>query len=193
MKYSIPKNKEFDFSNKNLRGIVFKNQDLSNSNFKGADIRGVNFKNAKLVNANFQESIAGISFLGKIQLLLFSIVGGFISGLFTVASGFFFLYALKNLSERYGFGLSNYLELLTIILVIYMFLLLIYISIRLKKIFNIIFILLLIFFLIFSWDYYRYWNSNYSKCLCHCSFNYGLYCSFSRCCWSCCCIRNTHW
>jgi uncharacterized protein YjbI with pentapeptide repeats len=73
-----------EFYQANLRGVVFKGQDLSGQDFGQADIRGANFAKAILVGANFSHAKAGLSvawMMGLIAIAVaISLLGGLISG-----------------------------------------------------------------------------------------------------------------
>ena len=69
-----------DYSNKNLRGKSFRDQDLTGANFSGADISGANFSTSILVQADFRNARAGRRYHWIITSVFILLMLGFLAG-----------------------------------------------------------------------------------------------------------------
>lgn len=82
-----------DFTYANLRGRVFKNQDLTGANFSHADIRGADFTHAILYQASFSQAKAGLQQHWVIGLAIATFLLAMIAGSIVGYAGAFLGFA----------------------------------------------------------------------------------------------------
>ena len=81
-----------DFSNQNLRGHSFRDDDLDGADFAGADLRGADFRGSSLVGADFAKARFGIRPVASAVLLGAAMVVSALAGLSTA----FFMQAMRE-------------------------------------------------------------------------------------------------
>ena len=74
-------------SNKNLRNVSFKNEDLSFANFSGSDLRGADFSGADLTGADFTHVKTGFTPLNTALIFIAALIVSLISGYFAMLAG----------------------------------------------------------------------------------------------------------
>ena len=77
-------NHSLNFSNKNLQGYSFKNQNLTNANFSCSDIQGADFTGANLTNVDFSNAKAGLNDYWIVVSFFLSLLAGFLTGAIAV-------------------------------------------------------------------------------------------------------------
>src|ERR1043165_8196235 len=76
-----------DYSDKNLQGITFLDEDLAHANFSGSDLRGTNFTGSNLSGASFTNIKTGISSANTVILFFIALVLSLISGYIAMLAG----------------------------------------------------------------------------------------------------------
>jgi hypothetical protein len=76
-----------DFSNRNLRGAIFKNEDLSHARFSGSDLRGADFTGSNLSGADLTQVKTGIKPATGFWIFLFALAVSAFSGYVAMLAG----------------------------------------------------------------------------------------------------------
>src|SRR4051794_31155322 len=76
-----------DYSNKNLRNQLLRNEDLTNANFSSSDLRGADFTGSDLGGADFTHAKTGITATNTILIFLVALAVSLFSGYIAMLAG----------------------------------------------------------------------------------------------------------